>query len=109
MHELAITQGIIAAVTENIGPSKVTRVVIEVGALTSVAPHAVRFCFDVCAKDTNLAGAELEIIEVAGRARCRDCGNERVLEGPIAWCPCGSLNFDLLSGHELKIREVEVL
>ncbi|HTF33674.1 MAG TPA: hydrogenase maturation nickel metallochaperone HypA [Myxococcota bacterium] len=109
MHELAITQSIIAAVTEHVGKSKVTRVVIEVGALTTVAPHAVRFCFDVCAKDTNLAGAELEIVEIAGRARCMDCGDERALESPIALCPCGSLNFDLLSGHELKIREVEVL
>src|SRR5208337_3744926 len=109
MHELAITQSIIAAVTEHIGDLKVTRVVIEVGALTSIAPHAVQFCFDVCAKGTNLAGAELEIVEVAGRARCRGCGNESAFEGPIPWCPCGSLNFDLVSGHELKIREVEVL
>ena len=109
MHELAITQRIITTVTEHIGPSKVTRIVIEVGLLTGIAPHAIRFCFDVCAKDTALEGAELEIIEVAGRARCQDCGDERVLDGPMAQCSCGSLNFDLLSGHELKIREAEVL
>ncbi len=108
MHELAITQNIIAAITAHVGELRVTRVVLELGALTTVSPHAVRFCFDVCAKDTNLSGAELEILEVPARARCRECGQERALEIPIR-CPCGSPDFDLLSGHELKIREVEVL
>ncbi len=109
MHELALTRSIIAAITEHVGKARVTRIVLEVGVLTSVSPHAVRFCFDVCAKDTNLSDAELEIVEVPGRARCRDCGEERALETPIPGCPCGSPNFDLLSGHELKIREAEVI
>ena len=109
MHELAITQSIIAVVTEQIGLSRVTRVAIEVGALTGVSPHAVRFCFDVCTKDTRLAGAALEIIEIAGHARCRDCAKERSLDDLVSWCACGSLNFDLLGGHELKVREVEVV
>jgi len=109
MHELAIAQGIITEVTKHIGALKVTRVVVEVGAFTTVAPHALRFAFDVCTKETQLAGAALEVVEVAGRARCRDCGNEATLESPIAFCPCRSLDFELLSGHELKIREVEVL
>jgi hydrogenase nickel incorporation protein HypA/HybF len=30
-------------------------------------PDAVRFCFDVCAKDTVVEGALLEIIETPGR------------------------------------------
>jgi len=109
MHELAITENIIAQVTEHVGASKVTRVIVEVGALTSVAPHALRFSFDVSVQGTPLADAELEIIEVEGRARCRDCGNEATLESPIAVCACGSVNCDLVRGHELKIREVEVL
>jgi hydrogenase nickel incorporation protein HypA/HybF len=108
MHELTITRSIIAAVLEHVGPSQVSRVVIEIGVLTGLAPHAVRFCFDVCGKDTSLAGAELEIIEVEGRVRCADCGGEGAFEGPIARCRCGSLNVDFLSGRELKIREVEV-
>jgi hydrogenase nickel incorporation protein HypA/HybF len=108
MHELAVTRSIIATVIEHVGPSQVARVVIEIGALTGVAPHAVRFCFDVCAEETTLAGAELKIVEVPGRVRCRDCGGVKVLEGPIARCPCGSLHVDFLSGRELMIREVEV-
>jgi Zn finger protein HypA/HybF involved in hydrogenase expression len=31
-----------------------------------VLPDAVRFCFEVCAKDTVVEGATLEIIEVTG-------------------------------------------
>jgi hydrogenase nickel incorporation protein HypA/HybF len=108
MHELAITQSVIAAVIEHVGSSRVSRVVIEIGALTGVAPHAVRFCFDVCAKETSLADAELEIVEVPGRMRCMDCGGEGALDSPMARCACGSFNVTLLSGRALMIREVEV-
>ncbi len=66
MHELAITQGIVEGVIERLGPTRVSKVIVQVGALTAVAPDALRFCFDLCAKDTSLDGAELEIREMPG-------------------------------------------
>ena len=61
MHELAITQAIIASCLEKCEGARVIRVVIEIGAESAVLPDAVRFAFGLCTEDTLLAGAELEI------------------------------------------------
>jgi len=108
MHELAITESLVAIVSENVGTARVMRVVLEVGRLSGVAADSVSFCFDLCARGTALEGAKLEIVEIAARARCRQCdGAVEALDG-IGLCGCGSADLELLSGQELKIREVEV-
>jgi hydrogenase nickel incorporation protein HypA/HybF len=87
----------------------VTRVVLEIGKLAAVLPDALRFCFDLCAEETPLAGASLVIIETPGRARCRACGGAVELERPLGLCTCGSTDLEWLSGEELKIKEFEVV
>jgi hydrogenase nickel incorporation protein HypA/HybF len=108
MHELAITESIVEAVAERAGAAKVTRVVIEIGKLTGVVPDAVRFCFDLCAESTALAGAALDIREIGGFAQCRECGAQFTVDGFAALCRCGGGNLEVLRGQELKIREVEL-
>ena len=108
MHEVGITQEIVAIAARKAGGARVTRVVVEIGRLTAVLPDAVRFCFDACAEGTPVAGAELDIIEVPGRGRCRACGNDQTLNQPFGLCPCGTTEFDWLSGEELRVRSVEV-
>lgn len=66
MHELAITEGIVAAVTDKLPDAKITLVRLEIGALSGVVADSVRFCFDLVTEGTNLEGAGLEIIESAG-------------------------------------------
>jgi hydrogenase nickel incorporation protein HypA/HybF len=107
MHELGITQEVIAMVAAH-SQGKVTRVVLEIGKLSAILPDAVRFCFDLCCEGTVLAGAELDIIEIPGRACCRDCGREVILDGPLGHCECGSCDLDWLSGGELRVKEYEV-
>jgi hydrogenase nickel incorporation protein HypA/HybF len=107
MHELGIAQEVVALVAAD-ARGKVTRVVLEIGKLSAVLPDAVRFCFDLCSDGTSLAGAELDIIEVPGRARCRACGREVVLEGPLEGCDCGGYDLEWLSGAELRVKEYEV-
>ncbi len=109
MHEVAITEEVIRIVGERAGARRVRRVVLEIGKLSSVLPDAVRFCFDLCAEGTPVEGAALEILEPPGRARCRDCGGDVVLEKPFGRCVCGSSDLDWLSGDELKVREMEVV
>src|SRR5205823_2341871 len=69
MHELGITQEIVALAIEHSGGAKVTRVVVEIGKLSLILPDAVRFCFDVCSEGTAVDGAKLEIVEIPGLAR----------------------------------------
>ena len=58
MHELGITQEIIAIVAEHSKGAKVTRVVLEIGKLSAILPDAVRFCFDLCSEGTVAEGAQ---------------------------------------------------
>jgi hydrogenase nickel incorporation protein HypA/HybF len=108
MHELGIVQEVIAVVTERAGGARVTRVVLEIGKLTAVLPDAVRFCFDLCTEGTTAEGAELEIIETQGQARCRECGAGVTLDRPFGRCACGCSDLEWLAGEELKIKEIEV-
>ncbi len=108
VHELAITESVIEAITDRVRDTKVTRVLLEIGKLSGVVPDAVRFCFDIAAHGTPLVGAVLDIIETPGRARCRECGARIEVDGPIALCHCGSANLEFSGGTELRIKEVEV-
>ncbi len=109
MHELGITQEIIEIVSRRAEDSKVNRVVLEIGKLSAVLPDAIRFCFEICAEGTVVEGAELEIIEVPGLARCRACGGDVVLERPFGRCDCGATDLEWRSGDELRILEMEVV
>jgi hydrogenase nickel incorporation protein HypA/HybF len=108
MHELGITQNIVAIVAEHAGGRPVRRVVLEIGAFAGVMTEAIRFCFDVVAKGTPLEGATLEIREIGARARCRSCGLEFTQTSLFSPCRCGSRAFDRLSGEELNIKAYEL-
>ena len=109
MHELGITQEIVAIAAEHARGAKVTRVVVEIGKLSAVLPDAVRFCFDLCTEGTPAEGAALEILEPPGRARCRACGGDVALERPFGRCACGSTDLEWISGEELRVMEMEVV
>jgi hydrogenase nickel incorporation protein HypA/HybF len=108
MHELSIANGIVEICAERAGDARVIRVRLEIGQLSAVMPDAVRFCFDVCARNTVLEGAALEIVETPGRALCRDCGHEVALVQLVGRCVCGSAKLRVIAGEELRIREMEV-
>lgn len=108
MHELGITQQIVEIACRRAGGAKVKRIVVEIGKLCAVLPDAVRFCFELCTEGTPAEGASLEIVEIPGRARCRECGGEVLLDRTFGRCACGCSNLEWLSGEELKIKEMEV-
>ena len=108
MHELGITEAVVATVTERVPDGRVTAVRLEIGALTGVVADSVRFCFDLVTEGTALEGATLEIEEPAARCRCRACGAEFAPDWPIVICPCGSADAEVLAGNDLRILSVRV-
>ncbi len=108
MHEMGITRNIVSIVAEHAKTQKVRRVKLEVGKLSAVMPDALLFCFDVVAKGTVLEGATLEIVEVTGRAKCRQCGGKVELHDLVTACTCGSRDLERISGEELNIKEMEL-
>jgi hydrogenase nickel incorporation protein HypA/HybF len=109
MHELSLTQAVVDTVAERFGPTKVVAVRLEIGKLSGVVVDSIRFCFDLVAEGTTLAGARLQIVEPSGLGRCRSCSLAFDTDDPIVLCPsCGGANVEVLSGRELRILSVEL-
>jgi hydrogenase nickel incorporation protein HypA/HybF len=106
MHELAITQSVVDAVTERTGDARVVRVRVRVGRLAGVVPDAMRFCFELVTAGTPLDGAALEFEQPEGRGHCRTCGAAFVLADLILLCPCGSADVEVVAGRELAVASV---
>lgn len=66
MHELSLMESLVETVDAQREGARVVVVRLEVGKRSCVAPDALRFCFDVCAHETALEGAKLDIIEMPG-------------------------------------------
>jgi len=96
-----------AAAREAFG--RVRAVWLEVGLLSCVEPEAMRASFEVASRRTAAEGATLEIVEVAGRARCPACGAVVALAAREDACPdCGSYGLAVVAGTELRVKELEV-
>ncbi len=107
MHELAITESVIDAISQQMSEMKVSVVYLEIGRLSGVLPDAVRFCFELAGEGTCVAGARLEITEPEGTGHCRACGTAFAARDPLALCPCGSADVSITGGDGLKITAVE--
>jgi hydrogenase nickel incorporation protein HypA/HybF len=100
-------EGMVDAVRDRLGDQPIAAVRLAIGKLAGVDIEALRFCFEVCTKDTTLAGATLDIRTIDPRARCRSCGAEHAPRSFASPCPCGSFDRELLAGDELRLEEVE--
>jgi hydrogenase nickel incorporation protein HypA/HybF len=113
MHEMALCQSMIDLIEDQRGRDAfdhVRRVVVEIGALGHVDPHALSFAFDVCAADTVMRNATLEIREIPGRAWCMDCGESVAVAARGEGCPaCGSFKLIMEQGEEMRLKELEVV
>jgi hydrogenase nickel incorporation protein HypA/HybF len=113
MHEMGIAMEILkivqASIPAEMAETRVRRVNLKVGKLSTIVPDSLRFCFGVVADKTNVAEAELAIEEVPVQARCGDCGLEWTIDSTVFTCPsCGKGNTELLTGRELDIVSIEI-
>jgi len=112
MHEMALCEGIIEIVEEEARKrsfSRVKAVCLEIGALSHVAPEAMRFCFEAVATRTIAQGAALEIIETPGLAWCMACSKSVEIKQRHEPCPsCGSYQLQVTGGDEMRVKELEV-
>ena len=108
MHELAITQSVVEMVAERTAGRQVACVRLDVGALSGVVPDAMQFCYELIISGTSLEGSTLVIEQTPGRAHCRTCGQDFLLDSLILLCRCGSAEVDLVAGRELRVLSVEL-
>ncbi|MDA8235753.1 MAG: hydrogenase maturation nickel metallochaperone HypA [Clostridia bacterium] len=112
MHEMSLMASIFDILTrhlEDYPGVTVKKVTLRIGSLTNAVPEALEFCFSAFAQGTVVEGAQLEIIQVPIKIKCRECQQE---SEPVEFhfrCPgCGSLAVDVTQGRELALESMEV-
>lgn len=113
MHEMAITTALLELIREQLvanGAERASRVVVDIGLLSHVDPHALRFAFDAISRGGPADGAELVIRQPAGRAWCLDCDAGVAVTTRDGLCPrCGGAKLLAQGGDELRLVELEVV
>jgi hydrogenase nickel incorporation protein HypA/HybF len=111
MHEMGITQSILAAsfdAARDAGATRITEIRISVGDLSEVVDFALEFAFEALTPETMAEGATLVINKVPARSKCLQCGNEYEHDRFQMVCSeCGSMAVTLLQGRELRIDSIE--
>ena len=89
--------------------TRVSRIVLRVGALAGVDQEALRFAYESMSPGSIAAGAVLEIESVPARAHCAACDADFAADrGFIFQCPtCRDYSADIRSGRELGIARLE--
>jgi hydrogenase nickel incorporation protein HypA/HybF len=93
------------------GIARVSAVYLRVGALTGIAPDALRFSWEAASAKTVVEGSELRIETVPLAVFCDGCAAERSPRpGTGLLCPvCERVCATIVHGRELQLVGVEVL
>jgi hydrogenase nickel incorporation protein HypA/HybF len=112
MHEMALMESVREIVDEAAranGAARVAVVRLQIGALASVEPQALRFAFDVVMKGGPAETAVLEIDRVPGAAWCWDCVATVALGAGEVACPvCGGHRLEVTGGTEMRVHEIDL-
>lgn len=113
MHELGIVFYIIKDVKEVAAEKhcdRVSKVIMNIGEVSTVVPYLLTDCWDWAVKKENLlTGCKLEVNTVPAVTFCEDCKREYKTVKYGKTCPyCKGRNTYLLRGNEVEIKEIEV-
>jgi hydrogenase nickel incorporation protein HypA/HybF len=111
MHEMGITQGVLAASIDaaaEAGATRITAIRLNIGDMTEIVEDALQFAFEALSPGTMAEGAVLEVTFLPARSRCMQCGVEFEHSRFEMLCPeCGSFMIELLQGRELEIVSID--
>ncbi len=113
MHELSLLQALVGeleGVVRRYGARRVIRFRLEVGELANVVPELLEEAFNLLQEQIPwLSGAVMQTDVVPVRLACKTCGYEGGWAHRTIRCPaCTGTDVRVLSGEELRLREVEL-
>lgn len=112
MHEMSLAESvreIVENAAKGAGATAVKRVTLEIGKLSQVEVHAMRFAFEVVRAGSMAASAELDIVEIDGTAWCMACSQAVGLAARGDGCPaCGSFQLQINGGDRMRVLHIEV-
>ena len=115
MHERPVVMDVVDLIDDYARKNdvkEVRKVIMEIGEIAMVLPNYFRnFWRPVIETSEFCKNAELVIEIEPGIGQCRECESDFNIEKNNGVCPkCGAVEkFQILSGRDVKIREIEVL
>ena len=110
MHELGICDALLTMVRgimKDEDLERIDRITVEVGSLSGVVPAYLADCWVAVTDRTELEKTEFVIEELAGTAKCLDCGMEFTADLNDLSCPaCRGKKLLPLTGRELTLKEI---
>jgi len=112
MHELSVTENILAIAQRHAaqaGATKVTAVYLVIGQLSSIIDDSVQMYWDLISENSLCAGAELHFERIPARLECDQCHEQYTLTRELSNCPaCGSYAVTVLTGQEFYVAAIDV-
>jgi len=114
MHEFSLCQSIVEIILAELKKVDAPKVRLKkarlvAGALRQVVPESMTFAFELLTKNTEIEGAQLEMVTAQVKCKCRSCGWEGEIEDMIFQCRgCKAATLDILSGKELYLDSLEI-
>lgn len=112
MHELSVCQALlteVSSIAASHGARAVERVNVEVGRLSGVEPELLSRAFEIARLGTCAEHAVLSLAVLEITVRCAECGAaSRVQPNRLLCAACGGYRTQVLEGHELRLRAIEL-
>lgn len=112
MHELPVTQALLAVALEKAKAANATRITdiyVEIGQLSSYVDDSVQFYWDTISAGTAAQGAKLHFERIPLVLRCERCDEEFQPDGRTYTCPrCGKGDVSVVRGDELRMVGLDV-
>ena len=114
MHEASIALSILDIVAEKCreqGCRAVDSITVQIGKAAGIMPDSLMFAFDAAKENTPAKNAKLVVQTVPVGGTCNACRKEfEANDDPYVFaCPlCGSQSFEITSGREMDIVEMEM-
>lgn len=102
MHELSLAIPIGEYVLKESEGHTVTKIDLQIGALSGIVPEALDLALHVVLQDTAAADAVVAYLVKSGQGQCRYCGTDFTMNDVLDACPrCGELGARILSGMQV--------
>ncbi len=112
MHEIAVTENILAIALERARAAKASRVIcinLTLGEFSGLTDESICFYFDTLSENSIAARAILNFRHVPAQLVCKMCGRIYPASHPAWRCPaCRSQAAKLISGRECHVESIEV-
>lgn len=115
MHELAVTKSILKLALDHTarhGGSQILKIHLAVGEMRNLEEDWIQRYFDYISKGTLAEKAIIRVKKIPVVFLCKECGRQFTAnikeEKRILCSVCGSFEYDLVSGRELIVEQLEV-